>query len=159
MGRKTLELITAILLTLVTGVFWGTWFSLSRSMHVLPVETFITIGKQIMENVGGPMSILMPASLICLILLLATSWKTRSLYFYCVLITFILFVGALVITLAVEVPIDNQIRTWTAATAPADWELIRDRWEWFHTARTFLSLTAISFFVIALLNRILKTNQ
>jgi hypothetical protein len=43
-------------------------------------------------------------------------------------------VAALVITLAVEVPIDNRIETWTATTLPADWRSIQARWELFHTS-------------------------
>jgi hypothetical protein len=34
----------------------------------------------------------------------------------------ILFIIALIITLAIAVPIDNQIRTWTTKTVPADWQ-------------------------------------
>lgn len=151
--QKSLELITAILLTLVAGVFWGTWFSLSRTMHVLPGEIFITIGKEIMNNVAVTMSIIMPAAIVGLLILLARSWKLRTVYFYCILTTLVLFILALIITLTIEVPIDNQIKTWTAATIPADWEDIRDRWEKYHTIRTFLSLGCILFFTIALLNR------
>lgn len=153
MRRKVLELVTAILLTLVIGVFWGTWFSLSRTMHTLPPGIFITIGKEIMNNVAVTMSIIMPVSIACLIVLLVSSWKARTVYFYCVLTALVLFIIALMITLAIEVPIDNQIKTWTAATIPLGWEGIRDRWEWYHTIRTFLSLACISFFIIALLNR------
>jgi hypothetical protein len=153
MKRKSLELLTAILLTLVTGIFWGTWFSLSRTMHILPAEIFITIGKEIMNNVAITMSIIMPASIVGLLILLIGSWKARAAYFYCILTALILFVIALIITLAIEVPIDNQIKTWTVTTIPADWKDIRDRWELYHTIRTFLTLTCMSFFIGAILNR------
>jgi uncharacterized membrane protein len=53
-------------------------------------------------------------------------------------------VTALVITLAVEVPIDNQISTWTAATLPGDWRSVQSRWELFHTIRTFMSIAALA---------------
>ncbi len=153
MRQKALELVTALLLTLVAGVFWGTWFSLSRSMHVLSPDIFITIGKQIMENVAATMRIVMPASIIGLLLLLVGSWKTKNLYFYCILTALVLFLAALLITLIVEVPIDNQIRTWTAATVPTDWGEIRDRWEQYHTVRTFLSLGSVALFTVAILNK------
>lgn len=153
MRQKGLELIIALLLTLVAGVFWGTWFSLSRSMHVLSPDIFITIGKQIMENVAATMRIIMPASVIGLVVLLIGSWKKKTVYFYCIFIALILFVIALLITLAIEVPIDNEIRTWTIATVPANWEDIRDRWEKYHMVRTFLSLGSVTFFTIAILNK------
>ena len=58
---------------------------------------------------------------------------------------------ALLITLIVEVPIDNQIRTWTATTIPSDWTMIRARWECFHAARTFVSLGSLASFIVAVL--------
>lgn len=106
-----------------------------------------------MGNVAVTMSIIMPASIIGLLILLIGSWKAKTIYFYCILTALILFVIALIITLAVEVPIDNQIRTWTTATIPAGWENIRDRWEQYHGIRTFASLASIAFFITALLNR------
>lgn len=150
---KAIQFITGLLLVLVAGVFWGTWFSLSRTMHELPAAMFLTIGKEIMANVALTMSIIMPASVLCLLILLIGSWKTKNLYFYCVLATLVLFITALIITVGIEVPIDNQIRTWTVAAMPADWQGIRDRWEYYHTIRTFASLSAVAFFLIALLNR------
>ena len=53
--------------------------------------------------------------------------------------------------LIVEVPIDNQIRTWTATTIPSDWTMIRARWECFHAARTFVSLGSLASFIVAVL--------
>ncbi|GAB3018951.1 hypothetical protein GCM10027051_25020 [Niabella terrae] len=153
MKQKTLELITAVLLILVTGIFWGTWFSLSRTMHHLPPDYFITIGKEIMANVAVPMSVMMPASIICLLLLLFSTWKTKALYFYCILTSLVLFILALIITLTIEVPIDNQIKTWNANNLPADWAEIRDHWQLFHTLRTFLTLFCSSIFILALLNK------
>ena len=47
---------------------------------------------------------------------------------------------ALVITLGVNVPIDDAIARWTVDTLPSDWSSIRNRWEAFHAARTFISL-------------------
>jgi uncharacterized membrane protein len=62
-------------------------------------------------------------------------------------------VGVIVVTLAVEVPIDNQVKTWTTATLPADWKEIRSRWATFHTLRTFLSLAGLAAAVGAALAR------
>lgn len=151
--QKTVHLITGILLVMVAGLFWGTWFSLSRTMNELPADTFITIGNQIIKNVAVPMSLIMPLSLLGLVVLIVWSWKTRSAYFYCMVSALVLFIVALIITVGVEVPIDNQIKTWTTATVPANWESIRDRWEFYHTLRTFVSLGGIGFFMIALMNK------
>ncbi|MGH9342189.1 MAG: hypothetical protein ACRD19_00275 [Terriglobia bacterium] len=51
----------------------------------------------------------------------------------------------LIVTLGVEVPIDRQIEQWTVATLPSDWQALRDRWEFYHTIRTFVSIGALGF--------------
>ena len=56
----------------------------------------------------------------------------------------VLMAVALVITLAVNVPIDRQIQSWTTATLPLDWRAIRDRWEFYHGLRTVMSLAALA---------------
>ena len=59
-----------LLFALVMGVFWGTWFSLSRSIGSIRAETFLEIGHTMIDNLGRPMSILMPAALISSVLLI-----------------------------------------------------------------------------------------
>ncbi len=144
--KKFLIIINLILVMLVTGVFWGTWFTLTRSIHVFPAESFILIGKTIIANVAWPMRFLMPASLLFLILISVKSVKhTPSFIFYAT--SFILMLVTLLITVLVEVPIDNEVKTWTAGTLPDNWTVIRARWSMFHTIRTFtaiLSFIALS---------------
>jgi uncharacterized membrane protein len=127
------------------GVFWGTWFSLSRTMGQLPAETFLAVGHQMIHNLGVPMAILLPLALLSALGTLVLLWQGRpAAAWWWLLAGFLLLVAALAITLIVEVPIDNQIRTWTAATLPGDWRSIQARWERFHTLRTFLSIAAVA---------------
>ena len=60
-----------------------------------------------------------------------------------------LLVVALVITLSVNVPIDYAINRWTVDTLPSDWTSIRNRWEAYHAARTFISLAGFGFVLAA----------
>ena len=39
---KAVQFVTLLLFALVTGVFWGTWFSLSRSMAAITPSTIGT---------------------------------------------------------------------------------------------------------------------
>ena len=151
--RKILLLVTGIILVLVTGVFWGTWFSLSRTMYTLPPETFVVIGKQIMQNVAVGMSILMPLGIFGVLVLLLMAGRKKKAHFYWLLSTLILFAAALVITLFIEVPIDNEIKTWKPYNMPTDWQAIRDRWQFYHTDRTFLFLTGMACFLMAIIKR------
>lgn len=101
----------------------------------------------------------MPASLLGLLILLIRSWKLRTAYFYCILAALVLFIVALLITVIIEVPIDNQIKTWSATTIPSNWENIRDRWEYFHTIRTWTALGGITFFMAAIMKKDTDTAQ
>jgi uncharacterized membrane protein len=144
MRIRAAQAVTIVLFALVMGVFWGTWFSLSRTMSQLSAETYVAVGHQMIRNLGGPMAILLPLALLSALVTLALLWRGgRAAAFWWLLAGFLLMVAALAVTLVVEVPIDNRIETWTAASLPGDWRSIQSRWELFHTIRTFLSIAAV----------------
>ena len=148
--KKTLLIVTAFLLMLVTGVFWGTWFSLSRSIHVFTPEAFLAIGKTIIANVAWPMRILMPSTLLLMLGICLLYPQKKSLGFWLYLKAFLLLVAVLLITLIVLVPIDNEIKIWDIESMPSNWESLRDKWEWFHTLRTFLCMGSFLCFAWAM---------
>ena len=146
------QFVNVLLFALVTGVFWGTWFSLSRSIGSISAETFLEVGHTMIANLGGPMSLLMPAALVSSVLLLIVLFRQRRLAaFKLALAGLVLMVGALIITLAVNVPIDDEINQWSANTLPPDWTTMRDRWQLYHTIRTFVSIGALSFAIASTL--------
>jgi uncharacterized membrane protein len=151
MKVKTVQLSTIMLFALVMGVFWGTWFSLSRSMAELPAQTFLDVGHKMIRNLGAPMSILMPLSLASAVFLLILLPK-RSKAFALAVAGFLLMILALVVTLAIEVPIDKKIELWKVTILPAGWTAIRDRWEFYHTVRTFVSIAAVALVVASSLS-------
>jgi uncharacterized membrane protein len=148
MKRPLLYCICLILVMLVTGVFWGTWFTLTRSLSDFPADNFIRIGKTIIANVGLPMSILMPATLIMLLWICIATWRIRPSFYFC-LACLILMVVTLIITVAVEVPIDNQIKEWTADTIPSNWTGLRSTWDRYHALRTLTSVLSFVCLCIA----------
>ena len=155
MTDRTLRLMLFVhvfLFALVVGVFWGTWFSLSRSMSAITAATFLEVGHTMIGNLGGPMAVLMPATLVSVAPVLVALYRRRR---RASLLLALAGVGslavALVITLVVNVPIDDAIARWTVDTLPSDWSSIRDRWEAFHAARTFISLAGFGFALAAAL--------
>jgi hypothetical protein len=152
MKLRSAQFINILLFVLVAGVFWGTWFSLARSIAAIDAETFLAIGRIMIGNLALPMSILMPVAFLSTLPVLFWLYRQKSmLAFYLTLGGLALFVVALAITLMVNVPIDNQIKQWTVQTLPPDWETIRDRWEFYHTFRTFISLSGLALIVGAAL--------
>jgi hypothetical protein len=151
LSSKLINFVALFLLVLVTGVFWGTWFTLTRSIETFSAAEFIHIGKTIIANVAWPMRILMPS---CILFMILSAWvypQKKSPAFYFNVAASLLLIIALLITLLVEVPIDNKIKIWTASTVPSDWESIRERWQLFHTARTFISLASVGSLALAII--------
>lgn len=141
-------------LMLVTGIFWGPWFSLHRSLSVFNSSEFIHIVKTMAANLSVPMRILMP---LCIFFLAVSAWfypsaNATGLYFN--LMALVLTLAALLITILIEVPIVNQILKWTVDNVPAEWEHVRDKWLRFHVVRTFLSLASFAFLTLSILSTI-----
>jgi uncharacterized membrane protein len=150
MKLKIINIGALFLLMLITGVFWGTWFTLTRSIESFSSEEFIHIGKVIISNVAIPMRIILSLGILLLILSLLLARNKKSISFYLGTVSFLLLIAVLVLTLAVLVPIDNNIKDWTPVTVPDDWEGIRNKWKVFHALRTLASLISFAFFSIFL---------
>ena len=151
MKRRLIYFAALFLLMLITGVFWGTWFTLTRSLENFSANEFIHMGKVIISNVAVPMAIIMPAGILFIASSLWLYRPKKSTGFYFGLVSFILIIIVLVVTLSILVPIDNQIKQWTASTIPEDWQQIRSKWDIFHTLRTFASLLSFALFSVAIL--------
>jgi uncharacterized membrane protein len=150
MIERNIALLRALLFTqlylyvLVTGVFWGTWFSLSRSIATITPSTFLEIGHTMIRNLGGPMSLLMPTAILSNVAVSVMLYRRSEIRaFGLATAALVLLLAARLITLTVNVPSDNEIAVWTVTTLPPDWETIRDRWHFYHSLRTFASLLGL----------------
>ena len=147
---KLTQFLSIMLYVLVAGVMWGTWLSLARTMTEYDAETFLADGQHMISNLARIMEVLMISALVVGLVAVALLFSARSTVAgWLALAALLLMITVLVITLAVEVPIDNLIASWTVATLPPDWQEIRARWAAFHTLRTFLSLGAVAAAVAA----------
>jgi uncharacterized membrane protein len=145
LNLKSARFSSVFLYALVTGVFWGTWLSLSRSIASIRPQTFLDIGATMIQNLAVPMAILLPLTILVTLwvaILLARRRLWRA--FYLQMAGLALILAALLVTLIVNVPIDNEIKHWTLEALPANWEGVRDHWETFHTIRTFESLAGFA---------------
>jgi uncharacterized membrane protein len=156
MIRKGTQFTALLLTALVTGVFWGTWFTLTRSLESFPPNEFIHIGKTIIANVAIPMAIIMPASLVALLMATVQYYRYDKTSFYMGGLSFLFMAITLIITVGIEVPIDNQIKTWTAQTIPQNWINLRAFWNKYHTVRTFTSITS---FILITWSVLRQTNK
>jgi uncharacterized membrane protein len=145
---KTWELISIVLSALVTGMFHGPWAALSRSMSTFTPEVFLAIVDRMNRNMAPVMTVLMPAALVSIIPVLFLSYREQPLTFYLSATAFALFIVALLVTVLVEVPIVEEIVTWTVSTLPANWQQLRDRWTRFHIIRVIAGLASLVLLVV-----------
>jgi uncharacterized membrane protein len=149
--KKSIYFGSLFFLMLITGVFWGTWFTLTRSIENFSPAEFTHIGKVIIANVAVPMRIIMPSGILLVALSLWLSRQKRTTGFYAGVLSLILLIATLLITVLILVPIDNALKEW-ATTIPPDFEQIRHKWKTYHAIRTFLSLASFACFSLFILS-------
>jgi len=140
MALKICELTSIVLSALVAGMFLGPWVALTRSIGSFELEVLLTLVRRLNRNMAPVMTVLMPAALLSQVTVLFFSHGDRPQTFYLASAAFVLFLVALFVTTAVEVPIVKRIEIWTVSTRPEDWQQVRDRWGAFHLVRIVASL-------------------
>lgn len=55
----------------------------------------------------------------------------------------------IVLTVRLQVPLNQQVQGWTEATIPADWAQVRDKWASHHNVRLLLAVAAYGAFLAA----------
>jgi hypothetical protein len=146
---KTWELVSIVLSALTAGMFHGPWIALSRSMKTFSPEVFLEIVDRMNRNMAPVMTVLLPGTMLSIIPVMLFSYRQRPVIFYFSAIAFALFLIALLITVVVEVPIVQQIVTWTPSTLPENWQKLRDRWMRFHVLRVIAGIASLVFLLVA----------
>jgi uncharacterized membrane protein len=140
---KTWELISIIFSALTVGMFHGPWIALSRSMKTFTPEFFLQIVDRMNSNMAPIMTVLMPGTMLSIIPVMLFSYRRQPMVFYFSALALLLFLIALLVTVLVEVPIVQQIVTWTPSTLPANWQQLRDRWMRFHVVRVVAGMASL----------------
>jgi uncharacterized membrane protein len=143
MALTIFDLICILLLTLVSGMYWGPWLALTRSMATFEPDVFLPIVRRLNQNMAPLMTVLMPVALLSTLPVLFLSYGERATTFFLTLAALVLFIVTLLVTVLVEVPIVKQVVTWTPSSLPADWQQRRDRWGAFHLLRIVPSVIAL----------------
>jgi Domain of unknown function (DUF1772) len=149
MTLKIWQFLSIILSALVAGMFYGPWAALSRSFRTLKPEVFLPVVDRMNKNMAPIMTVLMPASFLSMVPVLLMSYSDHLATFYLTLSAFSLLIVALLITMLVEVPIVEQIVTWTPTTLPDNWQHLRNRWGRFHIIRVVAGVSGLVLLLVA----------
>lgn len=144
-----LEVLSIALAALVTGVYWGPWVALTRTIATLEPAVFLPVVRRLSANLAPLMTALTPLSLLAIASVSILSWPHHRTTSVLNVLAFLLYALALTITLTTEVPIVKQIETWTPDTLPANWHRLRDRWVSFHLLRVVPGIAALTLLLTA----------
>ncbi len=143
MSLKICEFVSLLLLTFVSGMYWGPWLGVSRSFSTFEPDVLLAVVEKMGHNLGSLMTVLVPAALLSVVPVLVLSFRGHPAIFFLALSALLLFVLTLAVTMLIEVPIVGQMTTWTAATLPPNWQQVRDRWGAFHLLRVIPSVVGL----------------
>ena len=118
-------------------------------MKTFSPEFFLEIVDRMNRNMAPVMTVLMPCTMLSIIPVMLFSYRQQPMVFYLSAVALLLFLIALLVTVVIEVPIVQQIVTWTPSTLPENWQQLRDRWMRFHVLRVFAGLASLIFLLVA----------
>jgi Domain of unknown function (DUF1772) len=142
--RRVLRFTGMVLTALSTGVLFGTRTSLGPSTRTFSPATYVEVQQATVRNLRPVMGTLLPAAVASqAALLVVPPSERRSPAFALTIAGFLSQLASLVLTGAVELPINSTVLTWAPHDPPAGWEQTRDRWHAVHTLRTATSLVGL----------------
>jgi len=150
--RRIIQILAVVMVGLIAGLMIGTGIE-QHSLRALTASAWVT-EHQVMDSW---FRVIMPPwwNLTALILIVAaflSHGPSRWLFG----IAALLLIVSLVVTVRVEVPMNRAIQYWNAATPPANWASIRDRWLAFHRLRAGSGTLA---FILALLGLVRSSER
>jgi uncharacterized membrane protein len=77
--------------------------------------------------------------------------RRERLDFYLLIVASVCIVAVALITAWGNIPINNQIRTWSINSPPPDWAELAQKWWWFQTLRTVSAIGGLSLLAVTAL--------
>jgi uncharacterized membrane protein len=143
--------VIAVLSTgLLAGIFFGDRMGASFARPELSPSSFVKFQQMQHVHFVKMMPVLTGIALLSSIawLVLIRS-RIGTVSFLLLALGTLAYISVLILTRTINVPINNQLMTWSAASPPPDAMKIWARWEQVHTVRTFLAVFGFACEVLA----------
>lgn len=142
---QIIQFVALLLTALSMGVHFGTWLTEGPLRNTQSGALFIEIHQGRDRVVARVMPILGSAALIFLAIGV-TMMRADPAAFALSLAGLVFCVGDMLVTVLVNVPINKTVQTWHSDAPPAEWKLLRERWERFHSIRALLVVIGFALF-------------
>jgi uncharacterized membrane protein len=154
MGRSVLLFCAAVLIALTAGR--AVWVSLGENPFDMSGATYVEFFQQLDRRIAIPIAVTgIGGTLLTGLAALAHKADRRTFYMLLAACGFAM-VGSLV-TISVNVPINERVATWNPAALPTGYEaFLRQWWEW-HQVRLVVMFTSMCLVFAAMLTRSHRT--
>ncbi len=135
---------------LVVGGMFGIW--LSRNPKEISAGAFVEVHQHNVRTLNTAMPVL---GAITGLLTLATSILNHAykLQFAFLIVAFLCFVTAGLVTRFANQPINAEVKNWTPSAPPKNWSDLRDKWWLWHAVRTLAGSVGLILLIVASLMR------
>jgi uncharacterized membrane protein len=152
MGPLTMLRVIAIVSAgLISGIFVGHRAGLHYVVPKLSASSFVQLG-QIMQThyvrFMPPLVLIALVSSMLWLLMVRSQWRTAE--FWLVAISACAIVAILAVTWAVNIPLNNQLMTWSVDSPPPNAQQLWMPWERANTLRSILATGALFLETVAL---------
>jgi hypothetical protein len=147
MLRKVVRFFSAMLTALMLGAGLAHLYSLPNKMR-LSREDYL-IAQKIYAGWSW-LGIILVAALVCTLVAAAMLYN-RPKALVLTIVALLLLGASLVVFFQYTDPVNQETANWT--TAPANWQLLRNRWEYSHAANAGLYLGAMATLIASMLVR------
>lgn len=133
------QVLALLLVGLVAGSMFGIWRGYDVTAYA--PSTFVEVHQGAVRG----LNMLLPAmagGALVLVVLLAVLGRSRPAVLGLYLAAAVAIVVGGVITRFLNQPINDQVMTWTPASMPAEWTVLRDTWWTWHIARLAATISA-----------------
>ena len=135
---------------LLAGIFLGDRMGASFARPALSPSSFVKFQQIQHVHFVKMMPILMGIAILSSVAWLVLIWPgIGSAAFILLALGTLAYISVLVVTRTINVPINNQLMTWNAASPPPDVTEVWARWERVHTVRTCVAVVGFAFELLA----------
>lgn len=155
MNRIISQFVATVATGLLAGAFLYARLNVVPTFSEVPLNVHLTFRVQLMTHNSVVMQLLMAGSLLASLYYALTVRRSRAAMII-ILTASVLALATFLVTRLGNVPINQQIKTWSAANPPVNWLALLQQWDVYHTVRTF---TAFAAFITLLLGSYLFAKQ
>ena len=150
MARKIVLFAALFFVALVAGAAFAIWIDYN------PAGMSSAFYTEKMQHAIRVFTVPLPTVVVLGVLftILSTFLARRErLDFYLLIAASVCIIAVALITAWGNIPINNQIRTWSINSPPPDWAELAQKWWWFQTLRTLSAMGGLSLLTITALVR------